>query len=139
MSRSLEAKRRRNKIDRRNRLRKLKPQSIVFGRMLGQHFPALFTPMTAVPLAIGIHDEIKAAVPAVPVDVLTRFLRFWTSRPVYLQALAKPDAERLHLDGTPQQLVDADARQHARDRLATRRRKRAMKLDAVGAATEVPA
>lgn len=82
--------------------------------MLAQHYPAAFNMKMVTPLAIDIHQEILAANPAIPPDVLNVFLRGWTNQLFYYKAIREPGSVRLHLDGTVQAPVTEEEREHAR-------------------------
>lgn len=83
--------------------------------MLHERFPAAFPGrhLAAPPLAIGIHAKLRELDPAAfPHRALSRFMRYWTGRRVYLEALAA-GAQRVNLDGslagspTPEEMAKA--------------------------------
>ncbi len=82
-----------------------------------------------VPLAIGIRRDLHALLPLAISHAhalwlqkrraeLDRWLRDHTSRAEYLEALAKPGAQRYRIDGTAAGEVSEPHRQHAADRIA---------------------
>lgn len=85
--------------------------------MLSQHYPEVFTPDAVVPLAIGIHQEILIAVPAIPPLVLATFLRWWTNRLHYLKAVRQPGSHRIHLDGIRQTAITDEERVYTRKKI----------------------
>jgi len=73
-----------------------------------------------VPLAVGIGEQIAALVDGVhtPTDV-NIFLRWWTTRPDYLEAVARGEPRR-DLDGVIAQEPEPGHREHARQELERR-------------------
>jgi hypothetical protein len=69
--------------------------------VLAAKFPAVFGPAPRPPLQVGVKEKIAEAVgdEVDPVD-LAAFLRWWTSRHDYRDAIAHGE-ERRDLDGTP--------------------------------------
>lgn len=116
-------------------MKQLHSKSIALESRLVDLYPAIFTRATVVPLAIGIHKQIRAEHPEIPADVLSHFMAFWTRRIPYLKALKANGAVRLNLDGSEAGDVSAEDQAFARSRIGGLRLKR---IQAVGAATEAP-
>jgi ProP effector len=88
--------------------------------MLMQNFPKVFAPFSAwkrLPLKIGIHDDIIAAMPGVAVSVTRTAMRIYTTTHAYQRSLIE-GAERIDLAGQPAGIVTADAAELARASLA---------------------
>lgn len=66
---------------------------------LSQRWPDLFLRRPQPPLAIGIHEQLIAALGEVDETILSVVLMLWTSRYGYKAALARGEARR-NLDGT---------------------------------------
>jgi sRNA-binding protein len=81
------------------------------------------------PLAVGIHRDVRAAMPELPATALGQAMRYHVGNPAYLSALAVPGAMRVDLDGSPVEPVsDIDregAAQVLRHREAWREAKKA--------------
>jgi ProP effector len=61
----------------------------------------VFSPSAPLPLAIGVREAIaEAAGDRFAADKIGWFLRWWTSRTEYLQAIAR-GGQRYYLDGSP--------------------------------------
>jgi hypothetical protein len=85
-----------------------------------ERFPAVFC-LPRVPLAIGIHRQIRARVGnEVTTRPLSAILAWWTKQPDYLEALARGEMRR-NLDGYPAVEPNEVARQRAAKRLPKRR------------------
>jgi sRNA-binding protein len=88
--------------------------------MLMQNFPKVFAPFSAwkrLPLKIGIHDDIIAAMPGVAVSDIGTAMRIYTTTHAYLRSLIE-GAERIDLAGQPAGIVTADTAEFARASLA---------------------
>lgn len=88
--------------------------------MLMQNFPKVFAPFSAwkrLPLKIGIHDDIVAAMPGVAVSDIGAAMKIYTRTHAYLRSLIE-GAERSDLAGQPAGVVTADAAELARASLA---------------------
>jgi sRNA-binding protein len=84
---------------------------------LMQNFPNVFAPFSAwkrLPLKIGIHEDIIAAMPGVAVSDIGTAMRIYTTTHAYLRGLIE-GAERIDLAGQPAGIVTADAAELARD------------------------
>lgn len=81
--------------------------------------PALWEPSRPVPLAVGIHEQIFPIAERLDISrrFVRRFLGRWTSTSEYLCALARPEAQRVNLDGSPAGEVDEQHRTRAERRL----------------------
>lgn len=65
------------------------------------------------PLAIGSQAQIMEALPDASRKSVQRFLRFWTKRKAYLQAIQADDAVRYNLDGSVAGPVAEQHREHS--------------------------
>lgn len=79
---------------------------------LAERWPALFDPMKPVPLAIGIHAALLAALPDATAAQLRRLLAPWCRRPRYLAALAA-GADRHSLEGVQGAVTEEQAAEAA--------------------------
>jgi ProP effector len=93
--------------------------------LLAEQFPAAFSVLERhrKPLKLGIRDDVLAAMAgAVTAEEVTAALRFYTGNVGYLRTSIE-GAPRVGLDGQPAGQVSADEAAHARERLATRRKR----------------
>jgi sRNA-binding protein len=92
--------------------------------ILCERFPAVFC-LPRVPLAIGIHRQIRARLGnEVTTRPLSAILAWWTKQPDYLEALARGEMRR-NLDGSPAVESNEVARQRAAKRLSKKPRETA--------------
>ena len=99
---------------------------------LMQRYPKTFDRRRPLALARGSHKAVQAEFPAVPLPVLNRFFREWTSQIAYQMAL-KAGGPRHSLDGTPSGEITEDEQASAvvlLDILYKRRKERAAKAQA---------
>lgn len=75
---------------------------------LTERWPALFNAMKPVPLAVGIHAALHAAMPDITAGQLRRVLAPWCKRPRYLATLAV-GADRHGLEGIQGTVTEAQA------------------------------
>lgn len=87
--------------------------------LLQERFPAAFDKPRR-PLAVGIREEIRAAIPVeeLPDQKLQQALASHTGRITYLQACLADGARRVHLDGSDAGEVTEDGRRIAGEKLA---------------------
>jgi hypothetical protein len=90
---------------------------------LRQRWPDLFTGPTAVPWAIGMHNQIVEALGCDVKDLRT-VLSGWSQTPRYQKALLAEGTMRRNLDGSAAGEVTQDQREHAVERLAQLKAKR---------------
>jgi sRNA-binding protein len=93
--------------------------------VLRETWPSLFDPERPLPLALGIRDAIREALPDLSRSALNKALGWHVSRWPYLMALSADGAMRHGLDGTPLWPVTPEHRADAFKRLARRRPSRA--------------
>jgi sRNA-binding protein len=99
---------------------------------LMQRYPKTFDRRRPLALARGSHKAVQAEFPEVPLPVLSRFFREWTSQIAYQMAL-KAGGPRHSLDGTPSGEITEDEQASAvvlLDILYKRRKERAAKAQA---------
>ena len=99
---------------------------------LMQRYPKTFDRRRPLALARGSHKAVQAEFPEVPLPVLSRFFREWTSQIAYQMAL-KAGGPRHSLDGTPSGEITEDEQASAvvlLDVLYKRRKERAAKAQA---------
>jgi hypothetical protein len=97
-----------------------------------QRYPKTFDRRRPLALARGSHKAVQAEFPEVPLPVLSRFFREWTSQIAYQMAL-KAGGPRHSLDGTPSGEITEDEQASAvvlLDILYKRRKERAAKAQA---------
>jgi sRNA-binding protein len=96
---------------------------------LRQLSPVLFasTAYVPVPLAVGIHAQIIAALGAEPRDVAV-ILGAWCAKFRYQKALKQPGAIRRNLDGSEAGPVSEEQREFALQRLEKLKAKRRAQL-----------
>lgn len=111
-------------------------QSIAVEQKLRENYTWIFSRTKPAPLARGIHIQIALAYPEFDGAAITLFCRYWTRRMPYLKAIKASGATRVNLDGTAAEPVRDGDRDHAK-KLINRQRLR--NIQAVGAATELPA
>ena len=87
--------------------------------LLVQLFPLAFAgcDKPRQPLAVGIDRQIREAMPEALQCSLSYVLRWYTSKPRYLRALAQPGARRVNLDGSDAGPVSEHDRAGAQARL----------------------
>ena len=86
--------------------------------VLAARYPAVFSNgRPGVPLKVGIHLDIAAAVPLFDAHRIHRFLACWTRHPIYRKALSA-GATRRALDGSPAGQVTSEQAEHAKIALA---------------------
>jgi hypothetical protein len=92
--------------------------------VLAERFPSIFNPEKPLPLAIGCAKAIRAAI-GMSWSQLEDLIRWWTTRPEYLAALAA-GGPRYNLDGSEAGIVAENHRVNAyQPRQRIRRRRRA--------------
>ena len=79
-------------------------------------WPDLFNREAPLPLAIGIHKEIKAMLPEAPTKGISGFLSWWTARKPYLKAVIK-GGPRWQLNTCKAGEVAPDEQKQAAERL----------------------
>lgn len=103
-----------------------KPQHVLTAKQLAtrvevdwlrQNWPSAFG--LFFPLTIGVGDEVLRVAEEQGRDLalVRRAIRWHTGRPAYQHALLAPGASRHSLSGGPVELVSADAKEHARQKL----------------------
>jgi sRNA-binding protein len=89
--------------------------------------PRCFARHHPIPLKIGIHLDIAAALPELPTTDIGRGLKFYVSRFVYLESCIE-GATRIDLNGDPAGVVSAAEAANAQRWLAKRRKGRTAPL-----------
>lgn len=79
-------------------------------------WPTIFNRDEPKPLAVGIHTQLIAALPAAPKTAIRAFLRFWTDRRAYHIAVASGGL-RVNLDGSPAGKPDRKSQINAAKRM----------------------
>lgn len=85
---------------------------------LTEKFPAAFPadPRAIRPLKIGIHQDLKAALPEVDLKALRQAMSYHTRRLAYLRAVER-GGERIDLNGNPVEPVTPEQQVHATEKL----------------------
>lgn len=85
---------------------------------LTEKFPAAFPadPKAIRPLKIGIHQDLKAALPEVDRKALRQAMSYHTRRLAYLRAVER-GGERIDLNGNPVEPVTPGQQVHATEKL----------------------
>jgi sRNA-binding protein len=96
-----------------------KQESRLFCLLLQADHPKVFSWNDPVPLAIGIHRDIKLAYPGVSKKTLNRCMAFWVRQKSYVRKIAesKPGAKRYLLDGRECGIISTVERKYAKEML----------------------
>lgn len=101
----------------------LNPRQLAFQDAVKAAYPAIFDEQQPKPLAVGIHRQLKDAIPDASMTLVRDFLRRWTRRSEYLQAVAE-HSRRYDLNLEEGEEIDPDHRRQAQEALQQRSKSR---------------
>jgi len=76
-------------------------------------YPKVFNATTPLPLAEGVHKQLRQQATTVPWKTFRLAMYVWCNRPQYLEAMLATDAQRHSLDGQPTGPVSAEHKDYA--------------------------
>ena len=91
-------------------------RQIAFRVAVQAAFPDVFHPDSPKPLTVGVHKQLKEAMPDASMSLVRDYLRRWTRRPNYFRAVANNEY-RYNIDGSQSEVLDPDHRQQAAQKL----------------------